>query len=103
MINFISTVASGFICTSVSPDIAHTCQLRMMVEKNTDPYETAFTISIDHKDTTTGISAFERSFTIQKLLELDVSIDDFKQPGHVFPLVSKAGGVLERPGHTEAT
>lgn len=103
MINFMATVGRGLICTPVSPDIAHTCQLRPMVEKNTDPYETAFTISIDHKDTTTGISAFERSFTIQKLLELDVSIDDFKQPGHVFPLVSKEGGVLERPGHTEAT
>lgn len=103
MINFMARVGRGLICTPVSPDIAHTCQLRPMVEKNTDPYETAFTISIDHKDTTTGISAFERSFTIQKLLELDVSIDDFKQPGHVFPLVSKAGGVLERPGHTEAT
>lgn len=103
MINFMATVGRGLICTPVSPEVAHTCQLRPMVDKNTDPYETAFTISIDHKDTTTGISAFERSFTIQKLLELDVSIDDFKQPGHVFPLVSKAGGVLERPGHTEAT
>ena len=72
-----------------------------MVENNTDNHETAFTVSIDHIDTTTGISAFERALTIQKVLE-DDKPENFRRPGHVFPLIAKEGGVLERIGHTEA-
>ena len=74
-----------------------------MVEKNTDNHETAFTVSIDHVDTTTGISAFERALTIQKVLDNNCKAEDFRRPGHVFPLIAKEGGVLKRCGHTEAS
>ena len=77
-------------------------QINSMVENNTDNHETAFTVSVDYKDTTTGISAYERALTISKLLENDVKPEDFRRPGHVFPLAAKKNGVLERTGHTEA-
>ena len=73
-----------------------------MVENNTDNHETAFTVSIDYKDTTTGISAYERALTISKLLENDAKPEDFRRPGHIFPLAAKESGVLKRTGHTEA-
>jgi 3,4-dihydroxy 2-butanone 4-phosphate synthase / GTP cyclohydrolase II len=76
--------------------------LAPMVNHNTDSHGTAFTVSIDYKSTTTGISAYERSMTIQALLDPDAKASDFKRPGHVFPLVAKKGGVLRRAGHTEA-
>lgn len=73
-----------------------------MARENTDPLVTAFTISIDHIKTTTGISAYERALTIRALMEAGVKEEDFKKPGHVFPIIAKDGGVLTRPGHTEA-
>jgi 3,4-dihydroxy 2-butanone 4-phosphate synthase/GTP cyclohydrolase II len=73
-----------------------------MVERNTDNHETAFTVSVDHKDTTTGISAFERAQTIQGLTDGQAGPDDFRRPGHIFPLRARDGGVLKRTGHTEA-
>lgn len=102
MINFMAMEGRGLICTPITNEIARKLNLHPMVEKNTDHHETAFTVSIDHIDTTTGISAYERSLTIRKLLEEDSEADDFRRPGHVFPLVAKEGGVLRRAGHTEA-
>lgn len=101
-VNFMATHGRGLICTPVSKSIANSIGLKPMVQNNTDPYGTAFTISIDHKDTTTGISAYERTLTIRKLFEDDIKVDSFNQPGHVFPLIAKENGVLERVGHTEA-
>ena len=101
-VNFMATHGRGLICTPVSKSIANSIGLKPMVQNNTDPYGTAFTISIDHKDTTTGISAYERTLTIRRLLEDDIKIESFNQPGHVFPLIAKENGVLERVGHTEA-
>lgn len=102
MINFMAMEGRGLICTPITNELARKLNLHPMVEKNTDHLETAFTVSIDHIDTTTGISAYERSLTIRKLLEEDSEADDFRRPGHVFPLVAKEGGVLRRAGHTEA-
>ncbi len=102
MINFMAMEGRGLICTPITNELALKLNLHPMVEKNTDHRETAFTVSIDHIDTTTGISAYERSLTIRKLLEEDSEADDFRRPGHVFPLVAKEGGVLRRAGHTEA-
>lgn len=102
MINFMAMEGRGLICTPITNELARKLNLHPMVEKNTDHSETAFTVSIDHIDTTTGISAYERSLTIRKLLEEDSEADDFRRPGHVFPLVAKEGGVLRRAGHTEA-
>ncbi|WP_164670076.1 bifunctional 3,4-dihydroxy-2-butanone-4-phosphate synthase/GTP cyclohydrolase II [Virgibacillus doumboii] len=103
VINFMITHGKGLVCTSIKADLAKRINLPMMTSRSSDPLGTAFTVSIDHKDTTTGISAAERSKTIKALLDPKVSEDDFKQPGHVFPLVAKDGGVLTRPGHTEAS
>ncbi|MFD1360771.1 bifunctional 3,4-dihydroxy-2-butanone-4-phosphate synthase/GTP cyclohydrolase II [Lentibacillus salinarum] len=103
VINFMITYGKGLVCTSITQDLAEKLKLPLMASQSSDPFGTAFTISIDHKDTTTGISAQERSQTIQSLADPDIKEEDFKQPGHVFPLVSKAGGVLTRQGHTEAS
>ncbi|WP_160690182.1 bifunctional 3,4-dihydroxy-2-butanone-4-phosphate synthase/GTP cyclohydrolase II [Clostridium sp. C2-6-12] len=100
-INFMIKYAKGLVCAPVEKEIAETLRLNPMVEKNTDNHETAFTVSIDHKDTTTGISAFERAHTINNLLT-STDGNDFRRPGHVFPLIAKEKGVLERIGHTEA-
>lgn len=102
-INFMATHGRGLICTPVSPDIALRLKLDQMVSHNTDHHETAFTVSIDHKDAKTGISAFERSDTILQMLDTKAVPQDFKRPGHVFPLVAKQGGVFQRQGHTEAS
>ena len=102
-INFMAVHGKGLICTPMSYDIAHKLNLPQMVEENTDNHSTAFTISVDHKDTTTGISAKERAYTIRKCAEEGTMPDDLRRPGHVFPLVSRHGGVLVRNGHTEAT
>ena len=101
-INFMATYGKGLICTPMEEEILKELQIDSMVENNTDNHETAFTVSVDYKDTTTGISAYERALTISKLLENGVKPEDFRRPGHVFPLVAKKNGVLERTGHTEA-
>ncbi|QYE96930.1 bifunctional 3,4-dihydroxy-2-butanone-4-phosphate synthase/GTP cyclohydrolase II [Paraclostridium sordellii] len=100
-INFMATYGRGLICMPIDGKKAKVLNLHPMVENNTDNHETAFTVSIDHIDTTTGISAYERAFTIQKVLE-DSEPLDFRRPGHIFPLIAKPGGVLKRVGHTEA-
>ncbi len=102
IINFMASNAKGLICMPMSIDILEKLDIKQMVEKNTDNHETAFTVSIDYKDTTTGISAFERSKTVKMAVSEDVKPSDFRRPGHIFPLAAKAGGVLERAGHTEA-
>lgn len=101
-INFMAKYARGLICTPITQDLAVQLNLHAMVSNNTDNHQTAFTVSIDHVDTTTGISAYERSHTILKLLEAEAKEDDFRRPGHIFPLIAKNNGVLERRGHTEA-
>ena len=103
MINIMATYAKGLICTPIGKDVARNLALWPMVKENTDNHETAFTVSIDHIDTSTGISAFERADTIRALVNENTKPSDFRRPGHVFPLIAKDGGVLERDGHTEAT
>ena len=102
VINFMATYGRGLICTPITEELAEKLDLHAMVAHNTDNHQTAFTVSIDHVSTTTGISAYERSTTILKLLEPDAKKSDFRRPGHVFPLIAKKNGVLERQGHTEA-
>ena len=101
-INFMAVHGRGLICTPISSEIAHRLALKPMVSHNTDAHQTAFTVSIDHKLTTTGISAFDRSKTMLALLDEKTVSKDFNRPGHVFPLIAKNGGILERRGHTEA-
>jgi len=101
-INFMATNAKGLICMPAAIEILDKLKIPQMVEHNTDNHETAFTVSIDYKDTTTGISAFERSKTITMAVNDNVKGSDFRRPGHIFPLAAKRGGVLERTGHTEA-
>lgn len=101
-INFMATHARGLICTPVSRSIAQQAGLVPMTEHNSDEYQTAFTISIDHVSSTTGISAYERYDTVNALLSKNVSPETFNRPGHIFPLIAKDGGVIERQGHTEA-
>lgn len=102
VINFMITYGKGLVCTPVTEELADRLELFPMVERNTDPHGTAFTVSIDHQTTSTGISAAERSVTVQQLLNPEAKSQDFKRPGHVFPLLAKEGGVLRRAGHTEA-
>ncbi|MFJ7727693.1 bifunctional 3,4-dihydroxy-2-butanone-4-phosphate synthase/GTP cyclohydrolase II [Neobacillus sp. NPDC097160] len=102
VINLMATHGRGLICVPIEEELAQKLDLIPMVSKNTDPHGTAFTISIDHKFSTTGISAFERSATILGLLDPESKAADFKRPGHIFPLIAKKGGVLRRTGHTEA-
>lgn len=103
MINIMAKYARGLICTPIGKNIARQFDLEMMVKNNTDNHETAFTVSIDHVDTETGISAFERAQTIRALADNNTKPSDFRRPGHVFPLIAKDRGVLVREGHTEAT
>lgn len=102
-VNFMATHAKGLICMPMSKKFCDRLQLPQMVSNNTDNHSTAFTVSIDHVDTTTGISAVERSITAMKCVEDDAKPEDFRRPGHMFPLLAKKNGVLERDGHTEAT
>ena len=102
-INFMSTHGKGLICMPMSEEYVRKLQFPQMVTRNTDNHETAFTVSIDHVDTTTGISAAERSITAMKCVEEGAKPEDFRRPGHMFPLLAKENGVLERNGHTEAT
>lgn len=102
-VNLMASRGRGLICTPMSGDICDRLRLAPMVEKNTDNHETAFTVSIDHAGTSTGISAFDRSLTAIRCADPAAKPEDFRRPGHMFPLRAKAGGVLERNGHTEAT
>ena len=102
-INFIIKEARGLLCTPMLEKDLIRLGIHQMVEKNTDNHETAFTVSVDHVDTTTGISPEERAVTMQKLIDPKSKADDFRRPGHVFPLRYKEGGVLVRQGHTEAS
>lgn len=102
-INFMACHAKGLICTPMSAELAAKLGFPQMVSENTDNHSTAFTVSIDHMDTTTGISAAERAFTMQQCCSEEAKPSDFRHPGHVFPLVAREGGVLVRNGHTEAT
>jgi len=101
-INFMIKEGRGLVCTPVEKYFLDRLELPMMVEQNTETHQTAFTVSVDHKDVTTGISAQERAHTIQKLVDAKSKAGDFMRPGHVFPLGAKKGGVLNRAGHTEA-
>ncbi|GGB66203.1 bifunctional 3,4-dihydroxy-2-butanone-4-phosphate synthase/GTP cyclohydrolase II [Fictibacillus barbaricus] len=101
-INFMVTHGRGLVCTPISEEIALKLDLSPMVATNTDSHGTAFTISVDHISTTTGISAQERAATVRELVNGDSVPSDFKRPGHIFPLIGKKGGVLRRAGHTEA-
>ncbi len=98
-----ATHGKGLICMPMSEEYVHRLQFPQMVTRNTDNHETAFTVSIDHVDTTTGISAAERSITAMKCVDENAKPEDFRRPGHMFPLLAKKNGVLERNGHTEAT
>ena len=102
-VNFMATHGKGLICMPMSYGYVQKLQFPQMVTRNTDNHETAFTVSIDHVDTTTGISAAERALTARKCVDPDAKPQDFRRPGHMFPLLAKDNGVLERNGHTEAT
>ncbi len=102
-INFMATYGKGLICMPMSEEYVKKLQIPQMVEQNTDNHETAFTVSIDSVETTTGISAAERSVTAMKCVDDNARPEDFRRPGHMFPLLAKKNGVLERNGHTEAT
>lgn len=102
-INFMAIHGKGLICMPMSRELADRLDFHQMVTRNTDNHETAFTVSVDHVDTTTGISAAERSVTALKILEDGAKPEDFRRPGHMFPLIAKDNGVLVRNGHTEAT
>lgn len=102
VINFMITEGRGLVCLPMTPSRAQELDLKPMVSQNTDYHGTAFTVSIDHKDTTTGISAYERSVTVRGIMDPNATAADFRRPGHMFPLIAKEGGVLRRAGHTEA-
>lgn len=102
-LNFMATHGKGLICMPMSKEICEKLRLPQMVTDNTDNHETAFTVSIDYVGTTTGISAEERGMTARHCISEDAKPEDFRRPGHMFPLLAKKNGVLERNGHTEAT
>lgn len=102
-VNFMAKYAKGLICMPMSIDLCRKLMFPQMVTTNTDNHETAFTVSVDHVDTTTGISAEERGYTARKCVDENARPEDFRRPGHMFPLMAKPNGVLERNGHTEAT
>ncbi|ANA81993.1 3,4-dihydroxy-2-butanone 4-phosphate synthase [Paenibacillus vortex V453] len=102
VINFMITEGRGLVCLPMTQSRAQELDLKPMVTQNTDYHGTAFTVSIDHKHTTTGISAYERSVTVRGIMDSSATAADFRRPGHMFPLIAKDGGVLRRAGHTEA-
>ena len=102
-VNFMASYGKGLICMPMSAEMTRKLDLKQMVSENTDNHSTAFTVSIDHVSTTTGISAVERSVTAMKCVAPDAKPYDFRRPGHMFPLEARKGGVLVRTGHTEAT
>ena len=101
-INFMASYGKGMICVPLTEARAHVLELPLMVERNTESMRTAFTITVDAKSVHTGISAFERAETIKQLINPAAASDDFVRPGHIFPLIARSGGVLQRAGHTEA-
>lgn len=101
-VNFMATHGRGLICTPITEELAVKLDFKPMLEKNEDYFGTAFTVSIDHINTTTGISAFDRAETIAQIVNPNSIATDFRRPGHIFPLIAKKDGVIERPGHTEA-
>ncbi len=101
-VNFIIKEARGLLCAPMSPERAEDLDLTIMTENSNEKWGTAFTVSVDHKDSTTGISALERARTLNKLADLCSTKEDFVKPGHIFPLKARRGGVLRRAGHTEA-
>ena len=103
LVNFMAVYGRGLICLPISGERLDELELPAMVTNNTDPHATAFTVSIDYKDCTTGISAHERAMTIRAILDPRTKPEDLRRPGHIFPLRAKEGGVLRRTGHTEAT
>lgn len=102
-VNFMAKHGRGLICMPITGEKASQLELSMMVDHNTDNHQTAFTVSVDHQSTKTGISAYERAKTIIELVQSDAKAKDFKRPGHIFPLIAREGGVLVRAGHTEAS
>lgn len=102
VINFMITEGRGLVCVPITQQRADELNLKPMVQQNTDFHGTAFTVSVDHMETTTGISAHERSITVKGLIDPNAKSSDFRKPGHMFPLIAKDGGVLRRAGHTEA-
>ena len=102
-VNFLASKGRGLICVSLTDEIAKRLDLKPMVDSNKESFSTAFTISVDAKETKTGISAYERDLTIKKLSNPTSTPDDFVRPGHIFPLIAKKGGVLVRTGHTEGS
>ena len=102
-INFMASYGRGMICVPITQARAEALSLNRMIEKNEDKYSTAFTVTVDHVSSTTGISAFERATTARELANPLAKVSSFKRPGHIFPLIAKKGGVLERAGHTEAS
>ncbi|WP_035292848.1 MULTISPECIES: bifunctional 3,4-dihydroxy-2-butanone-4-phosphate synthase/GTP cyclohydrolase II [Clostridiaceae] len=101
-INFMAKYGRGLICVPMLRERLKELKITPMVQNNTDPKETAFTVSVDFKRASTGISAYERAETIKKLVDIGATPEDFNKPGHIFPLAYKEGGVLKRAGHTEA-
>lgn len=101
-VNFMASHGKGMICVPLTEERARYLELNLMVERNTESMKTAFTVTVDHKASTTGISAFERANTIKELVNPDSGSNDFMRPGHIFPLIAREGGVLKRSGHTEA-
>lgn len=102
-INFMTKYGRGLVCMPITNELADRLDLNPMVVHNTDPHGTAFTVSVDAKGTSTGISAHERAMTVKKIIDPKTIPSDLRRPGHVFPLRAKEGGVLRRAGHTEAT
>lgn len=103
MVNFMVKEARGIVCTPMKQEMLERLDIPLMVTNNTDNHHTAFTVTVDHVDTTTGVSPYERALTIRKLIEKDSKPQDFRRPGHIFPLQYVEGGVLVRTGHTEAS
>lgn len=101
--NFLITEGKGLVCSAIAEEVAVRLDLAPMVTNSTDPHGTAFTVSVDHIDSTTGISASERSHTVRELANRTSRPSDFQRPGHLFPLIAKKGGVSVRRGHTEAS
>jgi len=101
-INFMATLGKGLICAPMTQEALARLEIGTMVPRNTDPHQTAFTVSVDAADTTTGISAGERAHTLNRLADPAADGAAFRRPGHIFPLAAREGGVLVRPGHTEA-
>ncbi|MCL1810234.1 MAG: 3,4-dihydroxy-2-butanone-4-phosphate synthase, partial [Clostridiales bacterium] len=102
-VNFMAVHGKGLICMPLSGEIAGRLHFPQMVQRNTDIHGTAFTVSVDHASTTTGISAAERSITAMRCADAGAKPEEFRMPGHMFPLLARKNGVLERGGHTEAT